>query len=435
MVIREKNKKIRLVYDKWNKTTPKHNLAEFLGRGSFRDERYFFEFYERFFHEQLGYEKSLPCSRHTIQDVYDNPKKQFYYGIKTYLALEEIFCVRNAKFSDELIKCLRECTNIKVIFIREHESEMFSDFKCIYNFLKEHNISEEKFLILSNNPRIEIYKKELNSNIGFYKINLLSLTSSSVFNELSSTFIENKNGKFFVCHNKSPKPHRIATLSMMLTNNLLDDTNWSMITPLRTSDEDFKRYFNEANYIKYKDSINLLLQSPPKYSDNENKSMITAEGDFVKTDFPHLEGAGGASGGLMIREEHITHHNSYVSVVTESMFDDGFDCTHITEKSLRPFYFYQIPIIVSGHHHIKQMESEFGLDFYRDIIDHSYDDEPNQIIRLEKISKELIRIHSNKESIINFYKENKNRFEKNKNIIENLPNNTSDYTFFKTLLS
>lgn len=435
MVIQDRNKKIRLVYDAWNKNTPKYNLSKFLGRGDFRDERYFFEFYERFFYEQLGYEKSLPCSRHRIEDVYDNPRRQFYYGLKTSLSLEEIFCVRGAYFSDELLECLKQCNNIKIIFIREHESEMLSDFKCIYHFLKNNNIPEERFLILSNNPKIEEYKKEFNSNIGFHKLNLLSLTSSSVFNELGSEFLPNKTGKFFVCHNKSPKPHRIAILASMMTNNLLDDSNWSMILPLRTSDEDFRRYFDSHDFEKYKDSVNKLLTSEPKYSDNENASMVTEDGDFIKTDFPHLEGAGGASGGLMIREEHDTHHNSYVSVVTESLFDDIFDCTHITEKSLRPFYFYQIPIIVSGPFHIQQMEKEFGLDFYRDIIDHSYDTEVDQIERMKKISNELVRIYSNKSDIINFYKSNKERFENNKKIISNLPNNISDYTLFKTLLS
>ena len=154
MAIQEKNKKINLVYDNWNKTTPKHNLVTFLENGSFRDERYFFEFYERFFFEQLGYEKSLPCKRYRVEDVYSNKEKTFFYGLKTSLSLEEIFCVRNATFSKQLLKCLKECDNIKVLFIREHESETFSDFKCLVNFLNKNGISENKFLILNINLKI-----------------------------------------------------------------------------------------------------------------------------------------------------------------------------------------------------------------------------------------------------------------------------------------
>lgn len=435
MAIQEKNKKINLVYDNWNKTTPKHNLVAFLGSGSFRDERYFFEFYERFFFEQLGYEKSLPCKRYRIEDVYSNTEKTFFYGLKTSLSLEEIFCVRNATFSKQLLKCLKECDNIKVLFIREHESETFSDFKCLVNFLNKNGISENKFVILSNNPKSKEYRDKLNSNIEIHKLNLLSLTSSSVFNELGSNFVANKKGKFFVCHNKSPKPHRIATLSFLKANNILEDTNWSMITPLRTSEEDFKRYFSESDYELYYSSIKDILESKPKYSDNENETMVDDNGDFKRDDFPHLEGAGGASGGMMIREEHETHQNSYVSIITESMFDDVFDTIHITEKSLRPFYFYQIPIIVSSYNHIKYMEQEFGLDFYRDVVDHSYDEEPNQVIRLKKIADEVKRLYQNKNQIIEFYKQNQDRFEKNKQIIANLPNNDSDYKFFKTFLS
>ena len=137
----------------------------------------------------------------------------------------------------------------------------------------------------------------------------------------------------------------------------------------------------------------------------------------------------------MIREGHDTHQNSYVNIITESLYDDKFDVIHITEKSFRPFFFYQIPIIVASHNHIKQMETEFGLDFYRDLVDHSYDDKKNELKRFKKISLEIERLYSIKDEVINYYKSNKERFEKNKRIIENLPNNISDLKFFNTLLS
>ena len=55
MVTQGSNKKINLVYDKWEDEKPLFNLSDDLGDGGFRDERYFFDFYERFFQEQLNY--------------------------------------------------------------------------------------------------------------------------------------------------------------------------------------------------------------------------------------------------------------------------------------------------------------------------------------------------------------------------------------------
>lgn len=431
METHDKAKSINFVYDKWKNNLPKFNLSEQLGDGGFRNESHFLDFYERFFHEQLNYDRhSLPCTQNKIKDVYDNPQKTFYYGLKTSLPLEDII-----ELPEIVIKCLNECNNFNILFIREHESEFFSDIEYIVNFLDKHKISHEQFIVLSNNTKIESHKAKLNSKLRFYKLNLLSLTSCSVFVELGSEFISDKKGKFFVCQNKSPKPHRIATLSILEKNNLLSDTNWSLLTPLNMDVNDYRRYFDENDFINQRDSLQVLLNSKRKCGDYENESMIQSNGDFVKDDFPHLEGAGGASGGLMIREGHDTHHNSYINIVTESLYDDKFDVIHITEKSFRPFFFYQIPIIVASHNHIKQMESEFGLDFYRDLIDHSYDDEINEILRFKKISLELQRLHSIKNDVIKYYKSNKKRFEKNKEIISNIPNNTADLKFFQSLMS
>ena len=116
------------------------------------------------------------------------------------------------------------------------------------------------------------------------------------------------------------------------------------------------------------------------------------------------------------------------------MYDDKFDVIHITEKSFSLFSFIKYQLLLKSHNHIKQMETEFGLDFYRDLVDHSYDDE-NELKRFKKISLEIERLYSIKDEVINYYKSNKERFEKNKRIIENLPNNISDLKFFNTLLS
>jgi hypothetical protein len=137
---------------------------------------------------------------------------------------------------------------------------------------------------------------------------------------------------------------------------------------------------------------------------------------------------------MRIPEKPVTFENSYVNIVTESSFIDSESVVHITEKSFRPFYFYQLPIFVSSHNHVKYLKEIYGFDMFEDVINHSYDDVVDDRNRLFEIMKEIKRLDENKEKIKEFYKKNYDRFEKNKNIIFNILKNADDYKFFRSLV-
>jgi hypothetical protein len=71
---------------------------------------------------------------------------------------------------------------------------------------------------------------------------------------------------------------------------------------------------------------------------------------------------------------------------------------------------------------------------FEDVINHSYDDVVDDRNRLFEIMKEIKRLDENKETIKEFYKNNYDRFEKNKNIIFNILKNADDYRFFRSLI-
>ena len=131
-----------------------------------------------------------------------------------------------------------------------------------------------------------------------------------------------------------------------------------------------------------------------------------------------------------------TYLNSYVNVTTESVFNRFTNTIHISEKSYKPFFYYQFPIFVASNGHVRKMKEEYGLDFYDDIIDHSYDDEPDHKKRLIMIIEEIKRINNKKDELIEFYKNNRERFENNKKIIIDLMNRyiEKDYLFFENLI-
>jgi hypothetical protein len=429
------NRFLNLVYDTWEGDSFRYNLSDYIGNDGFNDPAGFFDFYSRYFNEQFSTQEfKIPIKRCNLEDVYNNPDKIFYYGIKTDKSLHHLFDDIQIQFSDKVIKCFRDCSNIIFLYIREHESETIYDFNALKEFIKINKLKENQFLILSNNPNIENYIKDTNSNLSFRKINLLKLTSTSVLSEVETRYNSDKEGKFFSCFNKNPKNHRYVLLSLLNHIGVINDTNYSFLGTANTPNiEVYKNYITDE-YISKVD-FDYIYNIGIKESDYEEGLGYFNEDLSVNTEtFPSINGGGGASGGLMLPEFIQTFENNYLNIVTESMFEDSEQTIHITEKSFRPFYFYMFPMILSTFGHIQYMKDNYGFDFYDDIIDHSYDLEPNQKKRMKLFIEEIFRIYNNKDFFIDFYKNNKQRFENNKKIVESLCNDTSDYDFFKKLI-
>jgi hypothetical protein len=183
-----------------------------------------------------------------------------------------------------------------------------------------------------------------------------------------------------------------------------------------------------------KEDINMLDEEMKYFNDlNFKKSDFEDEKDWfhkfseVNTkDFPVW---------MHTPEYPKNYENTYINIITESMFLDSFNNIHISEKTFKPFYYYQMPIILSTHNHIKMVKEKYKLDFYDDILDHSYDEELDQRKRLDMFVDEIKRINDNKEMFIEFYKNNKQRFIDNKQrIINILKIVDDDYLFFESLI-
>ena len=65
-----------------------------------------------------------------------------------------------------------------------------------------------------------------------------------------------------------------------------------------------------------------------------------------------------------------------VNIVTESLYEEPVGI--ITEKTLFAFASLQLPILVAHKGAVKDAES-YGFDMFTDIIDHSYDNLPNDV--------------------------------------------------------
>jgi hypothetical protein len=225
--------------------------------------------------------------------------------------------------------------------------------------------------------------------------------------------------------NKSLKSHRVYLLSFLIKYGLIDDVNWSYVPNINEtyhvnivnpiSHEDFSKEIDYLNKIRFKLSDYESIIYPYNENNNDEKNGVVNK----LTEFENNE----------------TYENSYVNITTESNYEQYKNTVHISEKSYKPFYFYQIPIFLASKHHIKTLREKYKFDMFDDIINHSYDEVEDNRERLKMIFDEIKRIHENKEQIINFFNSNQERFEENKKkTIELLKLVNDDYLFYKNLI-
>ena len=118
--------------------------------------------------------------------------------------------------------------------------------------------------------------------------------------------------------------------------------------------------------------------------------------------------------------------------MSESLFLEE-DTVQITEKSLKPFFYYQLPIFCATHHHVKSIKEKYDFDLFSDIINHDYDDEFDNIKRMKKLMLEIKRLNNNKEEIKKIYPSLKERMELNKIKLFNILKNNDDKNFIKNM--
>jgi len=173
-------------------------------------------------------------------------------------------------------------------------------------------------------------------------------------------------------------------LSLTHSKNYLDLNNKNLVN-------DYKFMCNNKKLCYFKEDIN--------WEDTMNTYNYTDPTDTFKSE--------------------LNFQNAYINIITESHYNLLENDVHITEKSFKPFYFFQLPIFLAEWKHIKMMREEYDLDFFDDLIDHSYDNEIDDIKRMHMVINEIKRLSTMREEISEFYKNNVDRLIKNHNLIRN----------------
>jgi hypothetical protein len=128
-------------------------------------------------------------------------------------------------------------------------------------------------------------------------------------------------------------------------------------------------------------------------------------------------------------------NNSYINIVTETHFELQNYKIHITEKSFKPFYFFQLPIFLAPYNHIKTMRDEYDFYFFDDFIDHSYDNEIDDTKRFNMVIDEIKKLSCMREEIKNYYKKNIDKFIHNHNFIKTYSEKEIEEKYYLELIN
>jgi len=124
---------------------------------------------------------------------------------------------------------------------------------------------------------------------------------------------------------------------------------------------------------------------------------------------------------------------AFVNFVMETSYENSvslhtWNVPFITEKSMKPFAWGQIPIFLNCADSLQKIR-DFGFDLFDDIIDHGYDNEPDPMTRIKLCVDQLEKMcHWSLEDCRKFKQDNMQRFENNRKTLDELLLNFHEIT-------
>lgn len=420
-------KNINLLYTNWDGDVALPNGVEFGLDNVFSD-------FSNFISTHLNLNQFIPLTKKinikkVNLDSYNKDETYFYGIAHPPLCLDEILD-DVFPINQEVINLSIKNNNIYFCFSYEHEVDKENMWIKLLNYIQEYKLDESKFIIINNDYRIYEHKEHYNSKINVHKCGFLKYSSYRVFNELDVKFKDEKDGKFFMCRNRSAKPHRISLLINLFVDGIIDDVNYSLIPENNERINSFHSlmpYF-KVSYLKNNKELIDYVNNHSKIDDYElSKNWINSETNQFQGEQPPL---------FLVPELLESFENSYVNIVTESIFNSERNSIHHSEKSFRPFFYYQFPIFLASPQHVAYLREKYDFDMFDDVINHSYDTEWNNGNRLNMVIDEIKRINDNKDFFKKFYINNKQRFIKNKEIHKkiSIEAQQNDLNFFWNML-
>lgn len=320
----------------------------------------------------------------------DSPYIAFYSGpvatpSGTFIKIPEAF------FSTVIINKHTNDTN--VLFDNIFEADVDLYVKKIYKILDQiPNINRSKVFYFTaaidaqkyhddfcDRNNIDKEKRIRLCVINFWEYFLLSRSHG-----INYTPNSNNRKKTFLCFNRMLRIHRLALASLIANENLLEYGYYSL----------FKSTYGDDMFEFYK---NKILKDSNEFLQQKFKNGV----DIVEQKLPLVLNITQDNNMIEIQESDISlFDDSHFSLVTETNCiptkignDETQGNIFFTEKIFKPIMMRH-PFILIGTHNILKNLRNLGYKTFSPFIDESYDDEPDYLIRIEKIVDEVKRLNS-----------------------------------------
>jgi hypothetical protein len=325
-------------------------------------------------------------------------------------------------FNYEIISILKSKPFINIIFFNETEPDNYNVIKYIKPIIDSLGLDESRFTIINNNE--ELVNHVNGTNIKVY-VNHPHIFASA--KEMTKVDFEYKTDKkyLFMSYNRNLKAHRFFFLCLLQKQRLLDTIDWSWLRGdemskfIEIPDWFYQQLMTREQFVSLSNEVNTLIEKGRKISEYEIDLIRDIQTDNF--DYPN-------------HYKLNPYQNSYIHIVNESYYEDK-EAILLSEKSIIPLYFSQLPIYLASYNHLKYFRSQYNFDLFDDLINHDYDKEPDNYLRMEKLLNEIIRLNHNKEDVIKYCKANQLRFNQNKKKIFDIVNSFEDSQNLKKILN
>jgi hypothetical protein len=351
----------------------------------------------------------------------------------TYNLTEEIECYQVALPDDDgdesLSYLTQNCpkytfqTRVVILNIQSLILDRFGniDMDGLIKFCEYHH--DQEFIIF--NPQINFKGITRKNSIGKTNLYMDTLNSSFLYNiennssdesiHLNRGIQKKKISNQWLFLNSNAKLHKLITLCYLLSKDYYKNGLISMgnRTDHRTLVQDYyiPQRFDKSEILK---NTSEMHHDVSKIS-SELKDGIRKGYERIRSkDFNKLKTVD------LTYELKDAYYNDYLSPVYETTGVEivagvsSFEQFPIMSgKYFRSVYAKHFPIYINGIGMVKWMEDVFGLDMFRDIVDHSYDEITDHFERLTAAIDRNAHLLDGSTNIHELWHDNKKRFEDN----------------------
>jgi len=303
------------------------------------------------------------------------------------------------------IDIFKECYTIPNSYF-SHISKKYPYIKFIvssdetfFNYTKKEYNHQNVFYIINGIINPYSFSKDLNyiTNLTSYYIlnNYLQEDYNNFIKRLFYTTFNLVKDKKYNFYNGVHKPHRLKSYELIKKNNLLDEGYFSYA--------DFA-YLSKNNEYNQEFIDFLELKTEKEYKNYLSNFEIPLLYDSEESD-PNVF--------IPFLTPPQTSLQSYISITTETFFNEGEFAKNLvfSEKSFKPFYGFNIPLIIGQPTSLKYLK-DLGFDLFEDFFDLEPVYSKSEIFK--QFDKNLKKIKQmSKSDIHKFYINNINRITTN----------------------